>query len=105
MDGLSKNRLDAFLRFVIDNDVSARELRQLVPALTGEPPREAEPAESPAQAVEGTPIPQIQSGQETKKLTVGMATYDDYDGVYFTLQAIRLYHPEILADVEFVIIN
>lgn len=25
--------------------------------------------------------------------TVGMATYDDYDGVFFTIQALRLYHP------------
>jgi hypothetical protein len=25
-------------------------------------------------------------------LTIGMATYDDFDGVYFTLQALRLYH-------------
>lgn len=25
------------------------------------------------------------------ELTVGMATYDDFDGVYFTLQALRLY--------------
>ena len=24
-----------------------------------------------------------------------MATYDDYDGVYFSVQAIRLYHPEV----------
>lgn len=39
------------------------------------------------------------------KLTIGMATYDDYDGVYFSIQAIRLYHPEILSDVEFVIID
>ena len=41
----------------------------------------------------------------TKKLTIGMATYDDYDGVYFTLQAIRLYHPEILHDVEFLVVS
>jgi hypothetical protein len=27
--------------------------------------------------------------------TLGMATYDDYDGVYFTIQAARLYHPDI----------
>lgn len=40
-----------------------------------------------------------------KKLTIGMATYDDYDGVYFTLQAIRLYHREILDDVEFLVID
>jgi hypothetical protein len=28
-----------------------------------------------------------------KLLTIGMATYDDYDGVYFTLQSLRMYHP------------
>jgi hypothetical protein len=39
------------------------------------------------------------------KLTVGMATYDDYDGVYFTIQALRLYHPEILSETEFVVID
>lgn len=40
-----------------------------------------------------------------RKLTIGMATHDDYDGVYFSLQSIRMYHPEILNDVEFVIID
>jgi UDP-glucose 4-epimerase len=41
----------------------------------------------------------------SRKLTIGMATYDDYDGVYFTLQAIRMYHPEILDEVEFIVID
>jgi hypothetical protein len=27
--------------------------------------------------------------------TLGMATYDDYEGVYFTVQSARLHHPEI----------
>lgn len=40
-----------------------------------------------------------------KKLTIGMATYDDYDGVYFTIQSIRMYHKEVLNDIEFVIID
>lgn len=40
-----------------------------------------------------------------RKLTIGMATYDDYDGIYFTIQSIRLYHPEILKDVEFIVID
>ena len=40
-----------------------------------------------------------------RKLTIGICTYDDYNGVYFTIQAIRMYHPEILDNVEFVIIN
>jgi hypothetical protein len=38
-------------------------------------------------------------------LTIGMATYDDYDGVYFTAQSIRLYHPEITAETEILVID
>lgn len=30
----------------------------------------------------------------TNNLTIGMAVYDDYDGVYFSIQAIRLFHKE-----------
>lgn len=40
-----------------------------------------------------------------RKLTIGMATHDDYDGVYFTIQSIRMFHPEILHELEFVIID
>ena len=40
-----------------------------------------------------------------KKLTVGMATHDDFNGVYFTIQSIRLFHKEVLDDIEFVIID
>lgn len=40
-----------------------------------------------------------------KKLTIGMATHDDFDGVYFTIQSIRMHHPEVLNDIEFVIID
>lgn len=41
-----------------------------------------------------------------KKLTIGMATYDDYDGVFFSVQALRMYHP-ICRDtnVEFVVLD
>lgn len=34
-----------------------------------------------------------------------MITYDDFDGVYFTLQSLRLHHPEVADDVEFIIID
>ncbi len=40
-----------------------------------------------------------------KKLTIGMAVYDEYDSVYFTIQAIRMYHPEIMEDVEILILD
>jgi hypothetical protein len=39
------------------------------------------------------------------RLTVGMATYDDYDGVYFTVQAIRTYNPDFEGAIEFVVID
>jgi hypothetical protein len=38
-------------------------------------------------------------------LTIGMAAYDDYDGVYFTVQAIRLYHPEIADETEIIVVD
>lgn len=50
-------------------------------------------------------IPKATPRGERKFLTIGMATRDDYDGCYFTIQAIRLYHPEILDDVEFLLID
>lgn len=36
-------------------------------------------------------------------LTIGMATYKDFDGVYFTIQALRLYHD--LTGCELVVID
>lgn len=40
------------------------------------------------------------------KLTIGMATYDDYDGVFFSIQSLRMYHP-ICRDqsVQFVVLD
>ncbi len=40
-----------------------------------------------------------------KKLCIGMATYDDYDGVYFTVQAIRLFHPEVTEETEILVVD
>ena len=40
-----------------------------------------------------------------KKLTVGMATYDDFDGVFFSVQAIRMYHPEVMDQVEILVVD
>jgi hypothetical protein len=37
------------------------------------------------------------------KLTIGMAHYDDFDGVYFTVQALRMYQD--LSDVELIVVD
>lgn len=38
-------------------------------------------------------------------LTIGMPTYDDFSGVFFTVQALRLYHAEVMDDVEILVVD
>jgi glycosyltransferase involved in cell wall biosynthesis len=45
----------------------------------------------------------VRRGEALAALTIGMATFNDFDGVYFTLQALRLYHD--LDDVELLVID
>lgn len=40
-----------------------------------------------------------------KKLTVALATYDDFDGVFFTVQSLRLHHRPFIDDAEILILN
>lgn len=39
------------------------------------------------------------------KLTIGMSCYDDYDGVWFTIQSILMYHSECIDDINFIVID
>lgn len=41
----------------------------------------------------------------TPRLTIGMCTYDDFDGVYFTVQALRWYHQEVMDQTEILVID
>jgi glycosyltransferase involved in cell wall biosynthesis len=42
----------------------------------------------------------------TKLLTVGMSVFDDFDGTFFTVQALKMYHLQELQDsVEFIVID
>lgn len=42
-----------------------------------------------------------------KTLTIGMAVYDDYDGVFFSIQALRMYHERCsnINQIEFVVVD
>lgn len=41
-----------------------------------------------------------------KLLTIGMSTYDDYDGTYFTLQSLRMHHEICKSnDIEFIVLD
>ena len=66
--------------------------------------RAAVVAPTPAPTPHG-PVPAATVARYARRLTVGMATYDDYDGVYFTIQSIRLNNPELVKDLEFVVID
>ena len=51
------------------------------------------------------PRPEPGPAQERRTLTVGMATYDDYDGVYFTVMSLLLYHAEAMDRVSFLVVD
>src|SRR5436305_1926863 len=38
-------------------------------------------------------------------ITVGMAVFDDFNGVYFSIQALRLYHAEAMRRAEIVVVD
>jgi hypothetical protein len=41
----------------------------------------------------------------SRKLTIGTVCYRDFEGVFMTIQAIRMYHREVLPDIEFLVID
>ena len=42
---------------------------------------------------------------ERPRLTVGMACFDDYNGVYFSIQALQMYHAELWDELEILVID
>ena len=77
-------------------------IKRMHRARTGQraPVRLTTPAVSPV-----LPAAQPDPPSPAPKLTIGMATYDDFDGVYFTIMSIILYHRAALPDIEIVVID
>ena len=101
-----ENSLNVLTRQVLAGRPSRDDFAAVCKALTAQAsalakPKVPEPIASPAPAALASPA----VAREPVRLTVGMATYDDYDGVYFTIQAIRTYHPELCAVLEFIVID
>lgn len=86
----------------------SRRIDELVPQSTAAPTTMA-PLPVTVEAAKSTvptyPIPEASLRGPKKKLTIGMATYDDFDGVYFSVQALRIYHPEIVNEIEILVID
>lgn len=45
------------------------------------------------------------AGDRTPKLTIGMPCYDDFDGVWFSVMALRMYHAVQLPEVEVLVVD
>jgi hypothetical protein len=91
--------VDHLVRSTLEGDMTGPEFARLAAMFAGSAAA-AKPA--PARTFE---IPKPSERKPARFLTIGMATYDDYDGVFFSLQALRMYHPEIIDDVEFLVID
>jgi hypothetical protein len=96
--------VDVLARFLLDSGIAAVGRRFLSLFAPASPPPVAI-ATTAAAAPGKYEIPAPTPRREPRKLTIGMATYDDYDGVYFSLQALRLYHPEILGETNFLVVD
>jgi len=93
--------VDVLVRFLLDAERSASDARRFLSAF----PDSALAERNERAAVPKRQIPIPTPRRPPSRLTIGMATYDDYDGVYFTVQALRLYHPDILEQVNFLVVD
>lgn len=98
--------IDALLKLVAGSILDPAAIRHALALLNkSEPSAAKQTPEFPSLPQEAFKVPDATPRGRPRKLTIGMAAYDDYDGVFFTLQALRMYHPEITQAVEFVVID
>ena len=91
--------VDTLAKLILDGDMDGARTRRFLAAFSGSH------AKSNAAPIKRHQVPAPTPRRGTPRLTIGMATYDDYDGVYFSLQALRLYHPEIVDETEFIVVD
>lgn len=77
---------------------------QKVQMLIDEPDAQIDPANGSTQLQTQKPTPTADP-TSAPKLTVGMATHDDFHGVYFTIISIILYHKEVLDQIEILVVD
>lgn len=104
--------VDGALSYILEGDISRSVFERLLatfqpitpPVVIQVPQEIATPEVSPPEPA-ALSIPEATPAGPKKRLTIGMATYDDYDGVYFSVQAVRLFHPEVTEQTEIIVID
>lgn len=92
------------LDFIVTERCSPKALRSFINAFAEAAQQKAIKGRRPVKQ-QTFPVPEATPRRGRPKITIGMATYDDYDGVYFSMQALRVYHAEIIDHCEILIID
>jgi hypothetical protein len=79
--------------------VEGEKIRQLLELAANRPQGNGEQPDSEPQT------PPADPPHPPRLLTVAMATFDDFDGVYFSVQALRMYHPEVLDRISILVVD
>ena len=90
--------------FILDNQLDSENLEKFL-SLTAFRTASMEASVPVRPSEKGPRVPPPTPPGPKKKLTIGMATYDDYDGVYFSVQALRMYHPEVTDETEILVVD
>lgn len=99
LDGVA----DVAARLALENDAGAQALRNFIADLGGGAAAITRTAVTPPA---DRPIPEPTPRGGRRKLTIGMAAFDDDgDAIHACIQATRLRHPEVLDDVEFLVLD
>ncbi len=100
-----ENVLEPVIDFVLENTFSPGSFQRFIQAFQTLSPKQSTAPENTKECTALFPIPKATKRGKKRKLTIGMATYDDYDGVYFSVQALQMYHPEITKECEILVID
>ncbi len=102
--GQLDENMNALLEVVLASDLDPKTWKRFSRAFQIEK-TVSSPSTSPQTTAVSHPIPAPTARNQKRKLTIGMATYDDFDGVYFSVQAIRMYHPEVVEQTEILVVD
>ncbi len=100
-----ENVLEPIIDFVLENNLTPGSFQRFIQTFQT---LSSKHKNIPKNTTTSTPlfsIPKATEQGKKRKLTIGMATYDDYDGVYFSVQALQLYHPQIAKRCEILVID
>lgn len=100
-----ENILTPIIDFVLEAGCTPQAFQSIIKAFKNLTSQNVAACTKEQQSRPTFPIQEATPPGKKRKITFGMATYDDYDGVYFSVQALRMYHPEIIEQCEFLVID